>query len=117
LTTDELADLRHAVSAEEQAVNRILQRTPGISAFIDLYAALCGPEYRCPIASPEGRLYSFDGTHLTRDGAVLLAHRLRAQDAFAPLSPDRVADGMEHPVDLPRPLAQLNTRRAPCCGR
>lgn len=50
--------------------------------YLDVHRLFCGDNEDCPIATPEGRLISYDGGHLTRDGAVHLSRRLSSDEDF-----------------------------------
>jgi len=43
---------------------------------VNVSGMLCGPEGSCPLFLPNGRLISYDGGHLTKEGAVLLGKLL-----------------------------------------
>jgi hypothetical protein len=62
--------------AERVATNEKMRELLSEDAFIDLFAELCGPDYRCPMVDAGGRLLTFDGGHLTREGAALLGEHL-----------------------------------------
>ena len=53
--------------------------------YLDLHRILCGDQNSCPISTPEGYLISYDGGHLTREGAIHLADLLAADDDFSKL--------------------------------
>jgi hypothetical protein len=50
--------------------------------YLDVHRLFCGDNDDCPIATPEGRLVSYDGHHLTRDGAVHLSRLLSSDEDF-----------------------------------
>lgn len=60
------------VSETQRDVNRIVKEAAGTARFVDVSGLLCGPEGSCPLFLSNGRLISYDGGHLTKDGAVLL---------------------------------------------
>jgi hypothetical protein len=47
--------------------------------YIDLSSILCGSEERCRIFTDDGRLISYDGAHLTAEGASLAGRVLIEQ--------------------------------------
>ena len=51
-------------------VNQIMQATLSRSVFINVIDMLCGQNYTCPVFTPIGNFISFDGTHLSREGAL-----------------------------------------------
>jgi hypothetical protein len=46
--------------------------------FIDASALMCGPANSCALFTSDGKLISFDGQHLTKDGAAYFGKRLAA---------------------------------------
>lgn len=57
--------------------NTLLRRTAPPGTFIDMSAAVCGEkEITCPLFSPTGHLLTFDGAHLTRQGAIWVGDQL-----------------------------------------
>lgn len=50
--------------------------------YLDLHRLFCGDNDSCPVATPAGRLISYDGGHLTRDGALHLSHLLSGDEGF-----------------------------------
>jgi hypothetical protein len=59
-----------------------LANIPGIE-FVDLHALVCGKDApTCPIFTPQGRLISYDGYHLTQMGARWLGEKLAQHPAF-----------------------------------
>ena len=53
--------------------------------YLDLHELFCGNDDSCPIAIPEGYLISYDGVHLTREGAIHLSKLLRNDEEFMSL--------------------------------
>ncbi len=84
----QLAGARNAVSPSHLRVNDIMQRTLSADVFVDVHALLCDRLATCPLFTPEGKLISFDGAHLTPDGAGyvgrLLFHRSALRDLVSP---------------------------------
>ncbi len=79
LSATELRQLRNPVRGAQQAINQIMQQTLARDVFVDIQGLLCQSADDCPLFTPELRLISFDGGHLTQDGAryvggVLLRH-------------------------------------------
>lgn len=69
MNPDERARLRYSVEAERLRVNAILaEQTRGRAVFVDLIASLCQSGV-CPWMTPDDELISYDGGHLTQDGA------------------------------------------------
>lgn len=72
---------RKPTSEYQIRVNRLLSASLG-DAFIDLHALICGSENACPLFTEEGELISYDGTHLTRAGAIWLSGLAREHLPF-----------------------------------
>ncbi|MEZ5534163.1 MAG: SGNH hydrolase domain-containing protein [Thiolinea sp.] len=65
----ELRQLRNPVYGVQQEVNRTMQQALPRNMFVNTQALICRSENDCPLFTPEARLISFDGGHLTRPGA------------------------------------------------
>ncbi len=63
-------------SAKERAVNATLRALLPQDQFIDLHELFCGDDGTCPVFGSGGELLSYDGGHLTREGAGVLGARL-----------------------------------------
>ena len=79
MPSDKLKQLRNPVHGAQQETNRIMKKTLKPAVFVDIQALICKSENDCPLFTPEVRLISYDGGHLTADGAryvgsVLLKH-------------------------------------------
>lgn len=69
-------ETRNKVSETSLTVNRQLAQSVGREHFVNLSELMCGNSGECPIFRPDGRLLSYDGGHLTLEGARKLASRL-----------------------------------------
>ena len=74
-----LRQLRNRVRGAQQATNQVLRQSLPAGVYIDIQGLLCRSEDDCPLFTPQARLISFDGGHLTKDGAhyiggILLKH-------------------------------------------
>ena len=56
--------------------NNLMRTTLPADAFIDVSALMCGAGSACPVFTPSDRLISYDGVHLTADGARHLGELL-----------------------------------------
>ena len=65
-----------AVSKETEQVNLLMQKSLPSKVFINLLDIFCNPQNECPLFDAQGKLLSYDGTHLTVVGAKLLASKL-----------------------------------------
>jgi len=89
LSLQEKTALRNRSADDVISTNEILRTgmksMPDIE-FIDLYELICGAgSLTCPVFSPEGRLLSHDGSHLTQAGAVWIGERLKQHPVFKTL--------------------------------
>lgn len=65
------------VPADLAAVQAEMAETiPSVTRYVDLQKLLCGQYDRCSNQDDQGRPLSFDGTHLTPEGALYLGKRL-----------------------------------------
>ena len=67
------------MDAEHIIVNERMREILPAEQFIDISRLLCGGETFCRIFTDRGGLISFDGTHLTQDGAKHLGEALYRQ--------------------------------------
>ncbi|MHB9878522.1 acyltransferase family protein [Pacificimonas sp. ICDLI1SI03] len=74
----ERPDFRAKADPINVELNQKIANIEGVD-IIDIYANLCGVE-DCPVFTPAGNLISYDGAHLTPEGAAWAGRRL-AQDA------------------------------------
>lgn len=51
------------------AINTLLERTLDKSIFVNIHKMVCGTDGSCPLFTPDEKMISFDGPHLTEDGA------------------------------------------------
>lgn len=64
------------VSDVQLEVNAIFEAELDDRDYIDFQRIVCGTADRCPVFAPDGSLISFDGGHLTRQGARFVGARL-----------------------------------------
>jgi peptidoglycan/LPS O-acetylase OafA/YrhL len=67
---------RQTVSKETEQVNLLMQKSLPSKVFINLLDIFCNPQNECSLFDEQGKLVSYDGTHLTVVGAKLLASKL-----------------------------------------
>ncbi|WGZ92825.1 MAG: SGNH hydrolase domain-containing protein [Candidatus Thiothrix putei] len=86
MPANELKTLQNEVDAEEaKAINAVLAKQLDKDvAFIDPHALLCGDDTSCPLFTDDLNLISYDGRHLTKEGAryvgkVLFQHSVLRQ--------------------------------------
>lgn len=80
MPNEALKQLRNPVRGAQQEINQVMQQTLPTDVFVDIQGLLCKSEDNCPLFTPQIRLISFDGGHLTKDGArhvgqILLQHQ------------------------------------------
>ncbi|MDR0234013.1 MAG: hypothetical protein LBI31_04335 [Zoogloeaceae bacterium] len=89
LSLQEKAALRNRVDNQHAYINGILRTGMEIMRnvdFVDLPELVCGADSEtCPVFSPEGKLLSYDGNHLTQAGAAYIGGLLKEHPAFKAL--------------------------------
>jgi peptidoglycan/LPS O-acetylase OafA/YrhL len=68
--------VRNKLPSTHRDLNQAVEEAAGAAHFVNVSALLCGPQGLCPLFLPDGRLISYDGGHLTKDGARLLGKLL-----------------------------------------
>ena len=71
LTKDELMDLSFDLQSEKLIVNSQINSFN----YIDLTEVYCN-EQKCNVSDKKGNLLSYDGSHLSKEGAIFFANRL-----------------------------------------
>jgi len=70
LPEDELRNLRNKVDSQQDTINNLMKKTLDKNIFVDLHGLVCGSSSTsCPVFTSDLKLISFDGGHLTKDGA------------------------------------------------
>lgn len=69
MSNEELRQLRNPVYGAQREINQIMRQTLPAGVFVDVQALVCRSETDCPLFTPQTRLISFDGGHLTQPGA------------------------------------------------
>jgi peptidoglycan/LPS O-acetylase OafA/YrhL len=64
--------------------NTLMKTLLPAANFLDVSALLCGSVNTCPLFTSDGQLISFDGLHLTKDGAAYLGQKLSALELMPP---------------------------------
>ncbi|RVU85970.1 hypothetical protein EOL70_00525 [Leucothrix sargassi] len=78
--------LRNPINAQFLSANKRLGSSFPALNFVDQYALICGAgQNTCPVFTPEGELISFDGGHLTREGARFVGEKIFASPALSSL--------------------------------
>ncbi len=75
-------DMANFIRSDVVAVNHQMRSTFSPEEFIDVSALLCASELTCRLFDPNGYLLSYDGAHLTPEGAKHLGAQLMKQSRF-----------------------------------
>jgi len=66
---EKLRTLRNKVDAKQVKINEIMSKTLSDSVFVNQHKLVCETTTTCPVFTDDLKLISFDGGHLTKDGA------------------------------------------------
>jgi len=80
-----LSGLRNKVDAKQVAINKLLKKNLSPAVFIDQQQLICGADDSCAVFTPDMKLISFDGGHLTKDGASYVGKQLFQQSVLGKL--------------------------------
>jgi peptidoglycan/LPS O-acetylase OafA/YrhL len=69
-------DITYAVGKESMRVNLFMKKSFPENVFVNVTELLCEEESACALFTKERKLISYDGRHLTKDGAKLLGQKL-----------------------------------------
>jgi len=69
LSKKELIRLRNPVFAMQEEINQTMKQNIAKAMFVNLQSLICKNEKDCPVFTPQAKLISFDGGHLTNHGA------------------------------------------------
>lgn len=69
LSENELRQLRNPVYGLQREIDQTMQQTLPEGMFVNTQALICKSENDCPLFTPQTKLISFDGGHLTQYGA------------------------------------------------
>jgi peptidoglycan/LPS O-acetylase OafA/YrhL len=72
----ELQKFKHKISQAHAYLNQTLSQLPSQAFFLNPVELVCGEKHHCRQFTPKGQLISYDGGHLTRDGAKLFAKKI-----------------------------------------
>ena len=79
-------NVRNAINQQFLNDNRLLSQKLAPGMFVDQYALICGSRQNtCPVFTPEAKLISFDGGHLTKEGARYVGDRIFTSAALSSL--------------------------------
>lgn len=76
------AEAHHAVAESISEINAFMKRELPVNVFIDQIRIICGADEQCPVVTDEDHLISYDGGHLTQEGAKYIGERIFAESAL-----------------------------------
>ena len=82
----ERISLRSPIAKDHIEINQIMRTVLPPEVFVDTYGILCEESKECPLFTPEGKLISYDGSHLTKDGAAFVGKILFKAPALAAIN-------------------------------
>lgn len=86
MSKDKRKMLRNPINEKFLTVNQQMKQGLPEVTFVDQYALICGEgQSTCPVFTPTGELISFDGGHLTKQGASFVGERIFTSAALAQL--------------------------------
>ena len=85
LSEDKLLNLRNKPDAKQMKISSIMQNTLSKDVLIDLQRLVCGSTASCPVFTKDPKLISFDGGHLTKNGAQYIGRLLFQKSLLASL--------------------------------
>ena len=88
---EELANMRIPAAKRKRQINELFNEKLPPSVYVDQFKAFCDDDYSCPIFTPEGELISFDGAHLSKQGANLIGKNLFEKTILGDLEHVRLA--------------------------
>lgn len=69
MSDNELRQLRNPVYGLQREINQTIKNNVPKEMFVDIQDLICKSEKDCPLFTPQPRLISYDGGHLTQPGA------------------------------------------------
>ena len=81
LNIDSIRNLKKAIDVESFNVIGRMKKIESLK-LLDIHGLICGDSIYCPVSTPEGYLISYDGGHLTREGAVYVGNLLLKNERF-----------------------------------
>ncbi len=76
LNEEERLTLKNVLKDAHTKTNQIMRETSKSGDFIDLQQIICEEDKKCRVFTPDGKLISSDGGHLTKDGAKFVGKKL-----------------------------------------
>lgn len=69
MSGEQLRQLRNKIDDQQLKIDEIMSESLTNAVFINHHQLVCGKSEKCPIFTNDFKLISFDGGHLTKDGA------------------------------------------------
>jgi hypothetical protein len=69
-TQGELANFRNSPDEIHKKTHEQMKNKLKDQSYVDLFKLFCGDDYKCKIIDENNHLLTFDGGHLTREGAI-----------------------------------------------
>lgn len=66
---DKLRHLRNPIDGNQNEINEIMRKSLNTGIFVNTHQLVCGTSPTCPVFTNNLKLISFDGGHLTKNGA------------------------------------------------
>ncbi|KAG1650465.1 putative peptidoglycan O-acetyltransferase YrhL [Nymphon striatum] len=85
MSEEKLGALRNPVESQHNTINNLMKDTLSSEIFINLHNLVCGSSSDCPVFTNDKKLISFDGGHLTKDGARYIGDILFKNSKLAEL--------------------------------
>lgn len=86
MSDEKRKSVRNAINQQFLNDNRQLSQRLSPQVFVDQYASICGAgQSTCPVFTPDAKLISFDGGHLTKEGARFVGARIFNSPALSSL--------------------------------
>ena len=76
LNTRQRRSLRNTVDINQEEINHIMVNTLNKNVFVNVHKTICGAKSNCPAYTDRLKPISFDGGHLSQDGARYFGHQL-----------------------------------------
>jgi len=76
LPSKKLVSLRNKPDAVQMKINMLMKNSLDKEVFVDLHNIICASQVTCPLFTEEPALISFDGGHLTKEGAKYIGQQL-----------------------------------------
>lgn len=73
---NDLLKIENKTDAKQETINKIMRSNLSKDIYVDFQNIICGTEDKCKIFTDDIHLITFDGGHLTKNGAIFLGKRL-----------------------------------------